>query len=422
MERQEPSGVTGKSYRTRRNVMNPVIGLDISKDESHGQAFFERGKPYKGTFHFTHTRDGLEKLLQVIQEVEHASIQRPWLILEATGHYQSPVVQFLEEHHYMYIVINPLISNRIRKSNLRKVKTDAADAYLLGELFYKEEFETYKKRGVQLLNLRYLTRQYESLSKMCVQTKLQFQAVLDQVFPAYKGVFGAMYSGVSLRFLSEFPTSYLVLQTTEETLKAKIKEMLATKRGRSEDWINERVKRLLDAAKQNPFEQTLYASHLINLKVLIALILQYQEHLVALEQNINALAKEIEEYDLIQSIPGIGNKIAATILSEVGEIERFDHPKQLVAFAGIDPSVFSSGKFTATRNRITKRGSRQLRYALVMAVQCGLIRSRNMRIKEFYDRKRAEGKPHKVALVACANKLVHWIHAILKSKKAFRQG
>jgi transposase len=400
--------------------MNPVIGLDISKEESHGQAFLERGKPYRGTFHFEHTREGLAKLLQVIQDVEQASCQRPMLILEATGHYQSSVVQFLEEHHYLYIVINPLISNRLRKSNLRKVKTDAADAYLLGELYYKEEFESFKKRGVQLLNLRYLTRQYESLSKMCVQTKLQFQAVLDQVFPAYKGVFGAMYSSISLRFLNEFPTSYLVLQTDEETLKSKIKELLSSRRGRSEDWVCVRVQRLIDAATKNPFQQTLYSSHLVNLRVLIALILQYQEHLVGLEENIDALAEEIQEYDLIQSIPGIGHKIAATILSEIGEVDRFDHPKKLVAFAGIDPSVFASGKFTATRNRITKRGSRQLRYALVMAVQCGLIRSRNMRLKEFYDRKRAEGKPHKVALIACANKLVHWLHAILKSKKAFR--
>jgi len=110
--------------------MNPVIGLDISKDESHGQSFLERGKPYKGTFQFEHTREGLAKLLQAIQNVEKASGLRPLLVLEATGHYQSPVVQFLEEHHYLYIVINPLISNRLRKSNLRKVKTDAADAFL----------------------------------------------------------------------------------------------------------------------------------------------------------------------------------------------------------------------------------------------------------------------------------------------------
>ncbi|WP_146022773.1 IS110 family transposase, partial [Paenibacillus castaneae] len=89
--------------------MNSVIGLDISKEESHGQAFLERGKPYRGTFHFEHTRDGLAKLLQAVQDLEHAARQRPLLILEATGHYQSSVVQFLEEHHYLYIVINPLI-------------------------------------------------------------------------------------------------------------------------------------------------------------------------------------------------------------------------------------------------------------------------------------------------------------------------
>ncbi|KAF6574647.1 transposase, partial [Paenibacillus sp. EKM211P] len=76
-----------------------------------------------------------------------------------------------------------------------------------------------------------------------------------------------------------------------------------------------------DAAKQNPFQQTMYASHLINLKVLITLILQYQEHLAELEQNIDALAEEIEEHELIQSIPGIGHKIAATILSEIGEVD-----------------------------------------------------------------------------------------------------
>ncbi len=67
--------------------MNPVIGLDISKDESHGQAFLERGKPYRGTFKFEHTQEGLTKLLQAIQDVEHAAGLRPTLLLEATGHY-----------------------------------------------------------------------------------------------------------------------------------------------------------------------------------------------------------------------------------------------------------------------------------------------------------------------------------------------
>lgn len=88
----------------------------------------------------------------------------------------------------------------------------------------------------------------------------------------------------------------------------------------------------------------------------INMILQYKEHLSKLESEIDAIAKEIEEYNIIKSIPGIGEKIAATIFSEIGEIDRFTDPKKLVAFAGVDPSVFESGKFAATKNRITKRG------------------------------------------------------------------
>ncbi|MNC47133.1 Transposase IS116/IS110/IS902 family protein [compost metagenome] len=71
-----------------------------------------------------------------------------------------------------------------------------------------------------------------------------------------------------------------------------------------------------------------------------------------MEQNIDTLAEEIEEFELIQSIPSTGYKIAVSILSEIGEVDRFDHPKKLVAFAGIDSSVFASARFTATRNLI----------------------------------------------------------------------
>ncbi len=149
------------------------------------------------------------------------------------------------------------------------------------------------------------------------------------------------------------------------------------------------------------------------------MLLQYKGHLSAIENQIDALAMEIEEYKIIQSILGVGGKIAATIISEIGEVDRFNHPKKLVAFAGVDPSVFSSGKFTATINRITKRGSSRLRHSLFVAVLCSLRKSGSKRLKAFYDRKREEGKPHKVAVIACINKLLHWIYALLKRKEAF---
>ena len=408
--------------------MNPVIGLDVSKGESQVQAFLDKGKPYRKSFKVSHTVEGLGLLEKFLDEVRRETGKKPPIVLEATGHYHSAVVQYLEDRGYLLIIINPLISYKAKSSSLRKVKTDAVDAYQLCELFYKEDLEPYKKRGVQLLNLRNLTRQHENITGVLIQTKLQFQAILDQVFPEYRGVFGDLYSVVSLLTLSEFPSSEDILEASLETIADKIAQLC---KSRSYRWANEKAIELKAAANRNPFEKTLYQSHILSLSIFINIILQYKEHLSKLETEIDALAKEVEEYNIIKSIPGIGEKIAATIISEIGEIERFNNPKKLVAFAGIDPSVFESGKFTATKNRITKRGSSRLRHALYMAVRCAIrdcrkkkttdeVIPRNKKMREFYDKKREEGKPFKVAVIACVNKLLHWIFALLKSKTTFR--
>ncbi|MEH7120349.1 IS110 family transposase [Neobacillus vireti] len=408
--------------------MNPVIGLDISKGESQVQAFLDKGKPYRKSFKVSHTLEGLSLLVDFLEEVKRETGKKPPVVLEATGHYHSSVVQYLEDRGYLMIIINPLISYKAKSSSLRKVKTDAIDAYHLCELFYKEDLEPYKKRGIQLLNLRNLTRQHENITGVLIQTKLQFQAILDQVFPEYRGVFGDLYSVVSLLTLSEFPSSEDILEASEETIADKIAELC---KSRSHRWAKEKANQLKAAANRNPFEKTLYQSLILSLGMYINIILQYKEHLSKLESEIDALAKGVEEYNIIKSIPGIGEKIAATIISEIGEIDRFIDPKKLVAFAGVDPSVFESGKFTATKNRITKRGSSRLRHALYMAVRCAIrdcrkkkttdeIIPRNKRMREFYDKKRDEGKPFKVAVIACVNKLLHWIFALLKNKTTFQ--
>jgi transposase len=409
-------------------MMNPVIGLDVAKGESQVQAFLDKKKPYKKGFKVAHTLEGLASLLDFIREVEDLSGGRPPIVLESTGHYHTPVVQYFEDRGYLLIIVNPLLSYRAKSSSLRKVKTDIIDARHLCELYYKEDLEPYKQRGIQLLNLRNLTRQHENITGMFVQTKLQFQAVLDQVFPEYCGVFGDLYSDVSLLTLQTFPTSEEILVASEETIAKKIKELC---KSRSQQWANSQAEKLRAAADQNPFQKTLYHSLILSLNMYIKMLLEYKKHLSKLEDEIDALAKSIEEYKIIQSIPGIGEKIAATIISEIGEIDRFNHPKKLVAFAGIDPSVFESGTFKGTLNRITKRGSSRLRHALYMAVKCAIrdcrkkkttdeIIPRNKRLREFYDKKREEGKPFKVAVIACANKLLHWIYALLKSKSTFQ--
>jgi transposase len=245
--------------------MDPVIGLDIAKGESQGQAFLDKGKPHGKSFTITHTREGLQVFLQLLKDLETMAGQQPVVILEATGHYHAPVTQFLEEQNYLYIVVNPILSYQAKKSSsLRKVKTDAIDAYALCEFFYKEDFEHHKTRGLQLLNLRNLTRQHESVTGQFVQIKLQFQAVLDQVFPEFKGVYGALYAAASLKTLLEFPTSETVLNAGEAKLTERIAVICAS---RSEKWAKEKAQNLMVAALRNPFRKAPYQSHLFSMNM-----------------------------------------------------------------------------------------------------------------------------------------------------------
>ena len=396
--------------------MNPVVGLDVAKGESQVQAFLDKSMSYGKSFSIKHTREELDRLIGFLKEMEIMAGQMPMVILESTGHYHTPIIQYMEAHGILYVLLNPIISHQAKKSSLRKVKTDEIDAYQLCVLYYKEEFEPYKSRGIQLLNLRNLSRQQEIITNMYVEAKLQFHTILDQVFPEYRNVFGDLYSKVSLSVLKAYPNSQAVLTAGINKITESITEFCPS---RSARWAKEKAKKLVDSASQNPFQKVVYQSHLMNLGMYIDILFHYQGHLSDLEDRIRALADEMGEYQVIQSIPGIGEKIAATILSEIGEIDRFNHPKKLVAFAGVDPSVYSSGKFTATVNRITKRGSSRLRHSLYLAVLCGIRSSRNKKLKAFYDKKKSEGKPAKVAIVACINKLLHWIYALLKRKESF---
>lgn len=130
--------------------MNPIVGLDVAKGESQVQAFLEQSKPYGKSFSMKHTKEELDQFLDFLNEVE-----------EVAGHYLSPVIQYLEEQWILYILLNPIISYQAKKSSLRKVKTDAIDAYQLCVLYYKEDFEPHNNRGIQLLDLRNLSRQQE---------------------------------------------------------------------------------------------------------------------------------------------------------------------------------------------------------------------------------------------------------------------
>ncbi len=136
-----------------------------------------------------------------------------------------------------------------------------------------------------------------------------------------------------------------------------------------------------------------------------------------LEEKIKLLEKELKQHNpqtqkLLQSIPGVGPITAVSFISEVGDINRFKHSKQLTAYIGIDPRTHESGTSIKGKGHITKRGNKILRTRLFNATTVAVLYPNIF--QSFFQKKRSEGKPYRVALVATMHKMTHVIFAVWK--------
>nr|WP_233277739.1 IS110 family transposase [Paenibacillus durus] len=249
------------------------------------------------------------------------------------------------------------------------------------------------------------------MTALYVLAKLNARALLDQVFPTFEGVFHDLYSETAQRVLE------CCLQEQGDRIRKTIEETAG--RSHAQSWVEEKVWRVEEALRE--WHRTnVSSSQVCILEGMLSLLRSFQEQLKRLEKQMQELSRGMPEVELLRTIPGIGEKLAATLVAELGDIRQFESPKQLVAYAGLDPGVFSSGKFTASSNRITKRGSKRLRRALYLTVHCGLRRGNCSKLRPYYDKKKKEGKPYKVAVIACANKLLHHIYAILRKGQPYQ--
>ena len=120
---------------------------------------------------------------------------------------------------------------------------------------------------------------------------------------------------------------------------------------------------------------------------------------------------------VIMTIPGTGYINGGMMLGEIGNIHRFSSPGKLLAFAGLYPSVYQSGNFQARRTKMSKRGSKVLRYALINAAHD--VVKNNATFKTYYDIKMTEGRTHYNTLGYCAGKLVRVIWNMMTNDLEF---
>ncbi|WP_230202505.1 IS110 family transposase [Paenibacillus ihumii] len=124
--------------------MEPVIGLDVAKGKSVIQAFMRRNEVYGKPETITHDEVGYRRLGSIIQELQVRTGEEPVVVLEATGHYHRPVVACLSAIKVSYFIVNPLLSKRTKSAQLRKVKTDKADAWHLAEMYYRGDVQPHR--------------------------------------------------------------------------------------------------------------------------------------------------------------------------------------------------------------------------------------------------------------------------------------
>jgi len=194
--------------------MGPVVGLDVSKGTSILQAFTKRDQPYGKVMSIAHTPGGFKQLGGVLGELKEATGLEPAIVLEATGHYHRGLVAYLEREGYRHFIVNPLQSKRAKGTHLRKVKTDAMDAWHLAEMFYRGDLQPHRTWAEESTELQHVTRQHEFMTSLLVQAKQNARALLDQVCPAYEAVFDNLFCTTSLQVLRQMLSGNLVTAAT----------------------------------------------------------------------------------------------------------------------------------------------------------------------------------------------------------------
>lgn len=385
------------------------IGIDIAKHKHCLAAIGDRGEIIIGNFIFCNTTEGFTHLLETLEK-NSLSPQNAKICIESTGHYGRALRDHLEEVGFEVFEVNPILTHNWNKSlSVRKVKNDAIDAIGLAKWASVNATPVRSRPSNSLAELKTLARSRTFHAAIIGDCKRKAVAILDETFPEFQGFFSDTFSQSGKAILKKWPSASLLSQARVDSVAACLTKASRGRHGRASA---ERLKKLA----QNSFASKASEVYSLQLTQLIALIQLTEEQVKVIDNTLDELMRKIDAPP-ITSIPGIGRVCGATILGEIGDITHFSKASQLVAFAGYDPSVYESGKFKGTKNHISKRGSKYLRWALWIAAD--RAKQHDPVFREFYEKKRAEGKSHKVATCAVARKLCNTIFAVMRDRTSY---
>ena len=389
--------------------MHNCLAIDVAKSKSMVTLVSYSGEVLINPYEVNHSINDFSNLLNRIKKLKLDNIS---VIMESTGIYHRPIERFFLENNFKVFVINP-IYGKMKKSNLRKTKTDKEDCFNLVNLFMSNTFKEYIKPEQLYLDLNALSRQYFALDELCVNIKNRYRNLLYLCFPEYERVFkgNMVYSSIALEFIEKYPHADIISNTRIDKLQNFLKKHEFRR------WKSKAVLIKEMALKSYP-SVNMNDELVSNLSQMARLVNEYQKAIDIIKYKITFLAKQSKYFKPINSIYGIGEFTTSIIIAELGDINRFNNIKELTAYCGLDPSIKQSGKSVNVHGPISKSGNKYMRKILYITCSniitiVGKTKVEND-IEIYYRKKRNEGKHHYASIVACTTKLLRKILALCK--------
>jgi transposase len=386
------------------------VGIDVAKGSSVGHGLDGTGETL---FSLTFPMDGegFSKLFDAIKG-NCGDLSEVLVAMESTACYHINLFSFLTSKGITAVVLNPLLVSNFAKLSLRKTKTDKKDAKTIAQ-FVMIHRDSISQLTVSqdLQDLRDLARESESLCKLISISKTEIKRLLQTLFPELETICDPS-TKVMLDFLQEFSSARMVRVANPKAIAKALKRRGVGTR------LTYTATDLIHAA-QNSVATVSPAKELI-LRGKVATLRHLYERRHELTKALTEYCKAsmIEDLEIITSIKGISNNTATAFLAEIGNVRHYPTSKNLIAFAGIDPAVYQSGKYEGS-GRISKRGNRHLRRVIWLMTTC--VIQHNKTFQSHFARKRQTGQPYKKAVLSTAHKLVRVIYSMLSQRTHFRE-
>ena len=384
------------------------LGIDISKD-SFDFSLIDSKEKLLNKDHYLMNHNDFTKLYNLLSSFSKDEVL---ICIEATGIYHLNLLSFLLEHDLNVSVINPLFVNAFTKSiTIRKTKTDTKDAYTIS-LFAKRNSNTLRLSELtDLETIKPIIREKEKLTNQISAIKTDIKSLVNQLFPEISKNTN-LFSKSILNLLLQAPSKKIIRNLKEKKIASLLNQ--DNQRGAK---IKISASEILTLAKNS-----IGINNSSLEKILISKIKQLEFLQIQLDEYISMIEQFVDEHhnddiEILTSIDGVGKDSASSFLTEIGNINNFESPKQLIAFAGTDPSIYQSGSSVNIRGSISKRGNSHLRRALWHMARATTVW--NETLKSYYDKKRNEGKTFKQSVIAVANKLIRIIFTMLKNRTKF---